>query len=170
MADCIAALDANIWRASFPGIPVPLEAWLTKIDEPQRSVGLFQEDKTVRVVVWVGDKMRSLRVTRQADLKKISTWLEPRLEAQRAAAEAAAKEEARRQALPLPGLEKVMRLLRDGKRIQTGGGRYSETYFIDGEKLRCQIFDEGSYEIRDASEADLQQVIKLYPDQFREHV
>lgn len=170
LADCIGALDANLWSASLPGIPVPMEAWLTKIDEPERSVGLFQEDSTVRVVVWVGDKMRSLRVAKRDDLKKISAWLEPQLAAQRVAAEKASAEDAYRKSLPLPGFSDVMRILKGGKRICTGGGRYSETYFMTAEKLQCEIFDEGHTETRDASEADLRQVIELYPDAFREHL
>lgn len=170
IADCIAALGPDLWKASFPGIPVPMEAWLTKTDEPERTVGLFQEDTTVRVVVWVGHKMRSLRVTTQEDLKKISAWLEPQLAAQRAAAEKSAREEAYKKSLPVPELSDVLRLLQGGKRIQTGGGRYSETYFIEGMKLQCEIFDEGYTEIRDASKADLQRVIQLHPDSFREHL
>jgi hypothetical protein len=167
IADVIVALDPVVWPPNFPGTPVPAEAWIESKAEPPGKVGLFQKEKGVLVVVWVGTQMRSQPVSSPDGLRTLAAWLRPQLAAQRKAADAEAAEEARKKALPVPKLEAVLSLLRSGKRMSTGGGRYYETFFVSEGKLRCEVFDEGYSDVRDATEEELRSSIEQYPDRFR---
>lgn len=165
LAPALARSDAAAWEVSFPGTPVPAEAWLRSDDG--RSVGLFQRTASVLVVVWVGDASRSRTIASPEALASLASWLAPQLVDQKRALEAAAVEVARRKALPLPAFAEVMARLRTGERIRVGGGRYHTTYFFAGALLRCEIFDEGHVEEHDATEDALQREIERSPDDFR---
>lgn len=167
MADAIVALELKEWVPQFPGTPVPSEAWLKKPEEPRLSIGIFQSESSVRLVVWVGSEMRSRVVSSAAQLGTLPAWVAPKIEEQRLAEAAAAAEEARRRALPLPDISEVMARLEAGEKISTGGGRYYETFFIENGKLRREICDEGFCEILDATQAQLQDSIRALPDRFR---
>lgn len=170
LADVILALRLTAWVPQFPGTPVPTEAWLKKPDEPRLSIGLFQDDAAVRVIVWVLNDMRSQALTTPSQLDKLPEWIAPHITAQRAAEAAAAADEERRRALPLPAVSEVMARLEAGERIATGGGRYFETFFIENGKLRREIFDEGYSEVVDATQQQLQESITLLPDRFRKEL
>lgn len=167
IADAVVGLNLRGWIPGFPGTPVPGEAWLKTADEPDLSIGIFQQESAVRIVVWVGDDMRSRTVSSENELSALPGWILPQIEDQRGAAKAAAAEEARRRALPLPTIEEVMARLVAGEKISTGGGRYYETFFIEAGKLRREIFDEGFRETLDATPAQLQDSIRALPDRFR---
>lgn len=167
IADAIVALSLDAWIPGFPGTPVPAEAWLKKADEPGLSIGIFQQESAVRIVVWVGSDMRSRTVSSQRELNTLPRWILPHIEDQRRAAETAAAEDARRRALPLPTLDEVMARLVAGEKISTGGGRYYETFFMEAGKLRREIFDEGFNEVLDTTPAQLQESIRILPDRFR---
>ena len=167
LADAVLTLNLRDWSPDFPGTPVPAEAWLKKRDEPRLSIGLFQEAQSVRIVVWVGDDMRSRMLTTAAHLETLQFWLASQIVDQRKAEERRAAEEARRRALPLPDISEVMARLEAGEKLSTGGGRYSETYFVENGKLRCEVFDEGHCEVFDATRKQLQQSIEFHPDRFR---
>lgn len=168
MADVAVALGREGWAPSFPGTPVPSEAWLKKADDASASIGIFQSGAAVRIVIWAGDDMRSKSIASPGDLILLPAWIAPQIADQRRAEAERAVEEARRKALPLPQLEEVMAALRSGKRISVGSGRWSETYFSDAGKLRCEVFDEGHVEIFDATEKDLLRSIESRPQPFRE--
>jgi hypothetical protein len=168
IADVVVSLDPRDWRVSFPGTPVPAEAWLER--QSFGKVGLFQEHAHVRVVVWVGQQLRSRMVSAPGDLQALAGWLPSQLVDQRAAEDAAAAEVKRKQALPLPELRVVLEALASGKRISTGGGRYYETFYVSGGKLLREVFDEGSTELYTATNAELERSIALYPDRFREEL
>jgi hypothetical protein len=157
-------LTSQPFHLSFPGTPVPQEAWLL---HGARSVGLFQGQNGVTVVVWVGGSMQQRHLTSQADGAAIGTFVAQALEAQRLAQEADAAEEKRKAALPLPDYDEVLALLRAGGRVVAGGGRYSTEFFWDT-RLRCEIFDEGLTMQQDATEDDLRAQIKYHPESFRE--
>ena len=167
MADAIVALKLDSWVPNFPGTPVPGEAWLKKADEPRLSIGIFQLESAARLVVWVADEMRSKIVSSPEGLAALPAWIAPQINDQRRAEAAAAAEEARRRALPLPDISEVMTRLKAGEKISTGGGLYYETFFIEAGKLRREIFDEGFCEILDATQAQLQDSIRALPDRFR---
>jgi hypothetical protein len=167
MADAIVALKLDAWVPSFPGTPVPGEAWLKKDDEPRLSVGIFQQGPAVSVVVWVGSDMRHKNISTSDALPTLPAWLAPQIDDQRRTEAAAAAEEARRRALPLPDISEVIARLEAGEKISTGGGRYYEIFFIEDGKLRREIFDEGFCEILDATQAQLQDSIRALPDRFR---
>jgi len=170
LADAIVAivgiLGTNDWIASFPGTPVPSEAWLTS---GERRVGLFQEGTSVKVVVWASSKMQSL-VLRSIDTAKLEAWLPRAIDEQvaRNAADAAfaAAEEARKKALPIPSVDEVLRRLRSGVSFQVGGGRYHQTYFMGDDVVRRRTFDEGYEEVDDIDEATLRAAIERHPDEF----
>lgn len=165
MADAFVALEPTLariappWKLSFPGTPIPSECWLASSDG--RSVGLFQNEgsqfaqPSARVVVWLGDQMKSSSATNPRALAQLGPWIEPMLAEQTKALAAAAVAEQTKQARPLPRLEDVLALLRSGKRMSSGGGRYSQTYFMEGDVLRCDIFDEGHREVVDATVEEL---------------
>lgn len=167
IADAIIALSLDAWVPGFPGTPVPGEAWLKKNDEPRLSIGIFQEGSAVRLVVWVGNDMRGKIVSSPDGLAALPQWIAPQISDQRRAEAAAAAEEARRRALPVPDISEVMTRLEAGERISTGGGRYYEIFFIEAGKLRREIFDEGFTEVLDATPAQLQNSISALPDRFR---
>jgi hypothetical protein len=171
LAPRLARLAGAPWEVSFPGTGIPAESWLRSNDG--RSVGLFQNEAsqftspTVRVVVWVGERMRVSGASSPSTLAAIPTWIEPQLADQATALAAEAAEAKRKQALPLPSLDAVLGVLRGGQRVCTGGGRYSTTYFIDGGVLRKLIIEEGYSQEDDASEDELRGAIADDPDAFR---
>ncbi len=163
-APVVARLTGSAWSVSFPGTPVPQEAWMK---HESQSVGLFQEADGVRIVVWVGGSMRSKSVHRIEQFGPLEEWLAAGLGRQEGALLAAEAEAKRQAALPLPDYDAVVALLRSGARIRTSGGRYSETYFWDT-RLRRDIFDEGESYVEDGSEEQLRSSIRLYSAAFRE--
>ncbi len=177
MADVIVALTPVLapiggpWRVKFPGTPVPSECWLESSDG--RSVGLFQNQPSqfaqpsVRVVVWVGDQMKNHGASTPRSLSMLGPWIGPMLAEQAKAQAAAAVEDQREKALPVPSVEDVLARLRDGQRIQASGGRYHETFFMQGATLRCEVFDEGHTQVFDATVDELAGSIKAYPADFR---
>lgn len=171
ISDAIVALQPMLetmtgapWKANLPGTPVPAEAWLK---HHERSVGLLQAGDAVNVVVWAGSDMRANRVTTRAMLAELGPWLEVQLRAQDESLRAVAAELARVRALPLPTLDDLLSVLRSGKRIVVGGGRWSETYFWENERLRCSVFDEGFTEVIDATTTRLARCIELHADELR---
>lgn len=167
IADAVVALRLDGWVPDYPGTPVPSEAWLKKDDEPRLSIGIFQEDYAVRLVVWVGSDMRGKFISSPDGLAALPQWILPQIDDQRRAEAAAVAEEARRRALPIPDISEVMARLEAGERLSTGGGRYYEIFFIEAGKLRREIFDEGFTEILDATQTQLQDSIRALPDRFR---
>ncbi len=176
MADVIVALAPTLskiappWQTSFPGTPIPSECWLESSDG--RCVGVFQSEgsqfaqPSAKIVIWLGDLMKTRGVTSPASLASLGPWLEPMLEAQEKGV-AKAQIEERKKALPLPTLESVMARLRGGDRIQTGGGRWYQTFFLEGATLRCENFDEGQVDVADTSVDELTKSITSDPDAFR---
>ena len=149
---------------SFPGTPVPREGWLRRAP---LGVGIFQSDRGVRVVVWIETDSLDMIVKQRSDLDGLAAWLGPALAKQRTAREAAAAEEKRRAALPVPSLEEVLVRLRAGEKISTGGGRWFETYYVKDGELRREVFDEGATMDGGIREADLAKAIAASPDRFR---
>lgn len=167
MTDAIVALAPSFARLtpSFPGTPIPRETWLRNEHE---SVGLFQDERGVRIVVWIERAAEERRVEAASDLAALAAWLEPRLERQRLERTAAEAEARRRAALPLPELGAVLAFLRSGGRVCTSGGRYHETFFFVDGTLTREIFDEGDVETRSATTADLRAAIAAHPERFHE--
>ena len=171
MADVILALGSTYgraseprWGVSFPGTPVPSEAWLQNAGG---SIGLFQRATAVDVVVWVGDQTRLRTCSHPDDLGALPAWLAEHLAAQRFASDAAAAEDARKQALPLPDVAEVLARLRAGASIRLGGGRWSKTYYVKDGKLLCDEQEEADGATFDATEETLRADIAAYPDFFR---
>ena len=171
LSDAIAAIvpplaerSGNAWTVSFPGTPVPSEAW---VKFGAQSIGLFQEENAVRVVVWVGAKMRSQHARARDALVSMTPWLDTRLREQSDAEAAAEREAQRLAALPLADLEAVVAHLQAGGRIAIGGGRWCETWFWRG-GLRVEEFDEGYVAVEDGSEEKLRARIASHPTAFRE--
>jgi hypothetical protein len=174
MADVVLGLrgvleriTARAWVVSFPGTPVPQEAWFK---HESRSVGLFQSQTGVRIVVWVGGDMRSEGAHAPGDIAPLAGWLESAVADQKRALDADAVDKARIAALPLPAFEEVMAALKAGVRVHTGGGRCSSTYFWDESRgeLRRDVFDEGATWVETASESDLREMIGYYAEDFRQ--
>lgn len=167
LSDAIFALMPSFpeLAPSFPGTPVPREAWMR---DATASVGLFQREEGVRVVVWIDREAAERTVDRRAELPDLASWVRPRIEEQRAARVAAEAEAARRAALPPPDFAAVLELLRSGARVSTGGGRWHETYYVKDGRIRRDVFDEGATDERGASEGDLRKAIARHPDPFRD--
>jgi hypothetical protein len=170
LADAVVALQPELarqipepWSVSFPGTPVPEEAWLECGD---RHVGLFQESDGVRVVVEAGDGLPTRTASDAEGLRAIAGWLPGALAQQEKAQAEAAAEQRRVAALPVPALEDVLAALRAGQRIRSGPYRYSETFFWDG-GLKCEVFDEGVVTLEDATEARLRSALEHDPQAFR---
>lgn len=166
LADAVVALRSVLDRfdVSFPGVPIPTECWLKK---GQQSVGIFQRSGAIQVVVWVGSSMRSQSCSSLESFAPLGPWLERELHEQANALAAEAAEKARRAALPVPSLREVLEALARGERFSVGGGRWSETYFIEAGKLRRTVFDEGHTETLAGTERELERTIGQYPDAFR---
>jgi hypothetical protein len=171
LAPALARITGEPWDVSFPGTPVPSEAWLKASDG--RSVGVFQnagsqrDAPSVNVVVWIGDEMTTTLAATAIGLGELPRLIEPLIAAQGKQLAVDAAEQQRVEALPKPELAHAVALLRGGKRIQAGGGRYSTTYYFEGDVLMQEIFDEGHVEIHKATEEDLIKSIGYYPDAFR---
>lgn len=171
MADVIVALQPilagaspSTWRVSFPGTPVPTEAWVRSNDD-QRAIGLFQEDHEVKVVIWA-DGMLSMQITAPADFVRLAAFVESSLEAQLRAQRAAAREKERRDALPKPRLEEVKAKILAGERYSCGGRCHEDFYCKDG-RIFVDVCDEGHDSTFEATDAGLQRSIDLYPEAFR---
>jgi hypothetical protein len=167
LSDALLALAPSFpeLAPSFPGTPVPREAWMR---DATASVGLFQGDGGVRVVVWIEHAAAECTVARRAQLPELASWLRPRIEQQRAARIAAEAEAARRAALPPPDFAAVLELLHSGARVSTGGGRWHETYYVKDGRLCRDVFDEGITDELGASEGELRKAIATHPDAFRD--
>jgi hypothetical protein len=161
----LARISGVAWEVSFPGTPVPKEVWFR---HEKRSVGLFQETDSVRIVIWVGSSLRSKSVNDPTKLATLCDWLESEVAEQKVALDEEEAEAKRIAALPVPEFEDVMTALKVGIRIRTGGGRYSRTYFLDEGVLGCDIFDEGDSYVATVTEKELRETIALYPQVFRE--
>lgn len=157
-------LTGGDWSLRFPGVAEPTEAWL---HEGERNVGLFQQGESVRIVIWVESSMRSAIVTNLKESKTLGKWLKAALAAQDQATRAEAAERLRQAALPVPGVDEILSLLASGRRIAVGGGRYSETFFCENGRLRCETEDEGHIDVRDTTREELQAQITTHPDVFR---
>lgn len=169
LSDVLLALAPSFphLAPTFPGTPVPREAWMRS---PTQSIGLFQEDRGVRIVVWIENDAVERTVEDRTDLTKVeglASWLRPGLEKQMAARAAAEAEATRRSALPVPDFDAVLALLHAGHRVSTGGGRWYEIYFVEGGRIRREVFDEGLTDVGDATEAELRKAIGAHPDAFR---
>lgn len=168
MADAVARLrpmlptDNGTWKVTFPGTPVPAEGWL---ENDKNQIGLFQEGDSVRVIMWVGKDMRILGLSSQEKLAHLPEWVLSHLQAQVDAAVRLADEDAKRAAIEPPALEKALDALRAGKRIQLGGGRWYEVYFMADGKLRREIFDEGHHDEEDATEEQFEASMKSNAEQ-----
>lgn len=172
MADAVLAIapvleriTGTAWVVSFPGTPVPQEAWFR---QESRSVGMFQEEAAVRIVIWVDTDMRSQTVRDPTRLPALASWLETYVARQKVALDAAEAEQKRIAGLPLPEYERVLEALKLGIRIRIGGGRWSQTYFWQDDRLQCDIFDEGDTHVRDATEKELRDSIQYSAQAFRE--
>jgi hypothetical protein len=169
MADVMLALAPLLFEltgqpigASFPGTPDPREGWLRA---GGCTVGVFQEGSSVRVVVWILGEMQARSVGTAAAFASLLHWARPTFTEQlERGADAPAPEPSKE---PPPSLEAVLSKLRAGARVQDGGGRYYCTYFMEQERLRRRVFDEG-YELdEDIDLATLQAAIARSPDDFR---
>lgn len=152
------------WILDIPGTPVPSEAWL---NSNQSVIGLFQEEASVRVVVWVGTEMRSFTISSTERLGALAKWVIPQLRDQEATATKTSAAETAAAAIAPPSLEAVMAALQKGVRMQLGGGRWYQTYFITNGKLRRQVFDEGTFNEEDAMEEEFVESIRLHAAQAR---
>jgi hypothetical protein len=170
MSDALSVISPELeritqsrWSIHFPGVPIPREAWARS---GERSVGFFQEDDSVRIVIWSSDM--AVRFGRSPSaFDDLGSWLEEQLGRQEHHLAAEEAEKRRKAALPLPDYDAVLAHLKSGRRITTTGGRYSETFFWDGDRLQRDIFDEGDSYVREGSEQDLRLHLRLYPDAFR---
>jgi hypothetical protein len=169
MADVMLALGPILFEltgqplgASFPGTPDPREGWLRA---GSCTVGVFQEDTMVRVVVWILGEMHARSIGTANDFASLLQWARPTLTHQlQRGADAPIPESSKE---PPPSLEAVLSKLRAGARIQDGAGRYYCTYFMTQARLRRRVFDEG-YELdEDIDLATLQAAIARSPDDFR---
>ncbi|MBK7581903.1 MAG: hypothetical protein IPI67_17055 [Myxococcales bacterium] len=159
----LARRTGSAWSANIAGTSPPGETWLRN---GARSVGLFQQPSSVRVVVWADRALSSQSFTTPEALGTLAPWLEAALDQQDRALLEAEAEARRKAALPPPDFDAVLALLKAGARICTSGARCNETFFWDG-RLRREIFDEGDVSVCDGSEADLRRHMELYPDAFR---
>jgi hypothetical protein len=168
MADVILSLRPVLpvvngaWTADYPGTPAPSEAWLKNNDS---AIGLFQSESSVRVVVWVGSDMRSFGLNSLDRLVPLSEWIGAQLEAQTKTDVRLADEEKKREAIQPPSLEKVLGALRNGTRLQLGGGRWYEVFFMKEGKLCREIFDEGYVDEEETTEQELQDSLARHAEQ-----
>ena len=112
--------------------------------------------------------MKTKTVSSSAQIPNLVPWLEQMVCRQLAAAKVVAEEEARRRALPLPRTADVLAALRAGKRLIVYAGRAGKTYFMDGDSIRCDMYEESEGWVEDSSEEELAKDIERYPDSFRE--
>jgi hypothetical protein len=168
MSDVVARLS---WRTGvdFPGTSVPSEAWMRRGD---RTVGLFQEEGGVRVVVWAGGTGHERMVEDLDAIEGLAPWIEEKLALQ-ASAVAVAREElaraqARRAAFPRPELAEVLEAMRRGQSFQVGGGRTFSTYAMKEGRLVVLQFDEGHTDEVPCGEGTLVAAIDEAPELFRE--
>jgi hypothetical protein len=117
-------------------------------------------------LLWVGASPRQKAVRTGSEVEGIASWLEGALREQDLAREADVAEKRLEAALPPPDVDEVLSRLRSGARIRTGGGRFYREFFWDT-RLRCEIFDEGSSDLVDATEHDLEAQLRNSPDAFR---
>lgn len=157
----VASLLPSPSIVSFPGTPVPAEAWLKNGDA---SIGFFQESGAVRVVIWAE---KALSTTVKTPGAVLDSFLGNGLAAQATSIAAARAEAARKALLPLPDIAAVIAVLQRGVRITTSGGRYHETWFWEA-GLKIEIFDEGHLSVAPGTRADLHQAVLRHPDVFRE--
>ncbi|MEO5927724.1 MAG: hypothetical protein ABIO72_03305 [Patescibacteria group bacterium] len=155
------------WTLDIPGTPTPSEAWL---NSEKYSIGLFQEDATVRVIVWVGSDMRLIGINTPERLVELPGWVISHLKDQVVTNVRLAEEEKKRAAIEPPPIEKAMAALARGKRIQLGSGRWYVTYFIADGKLRCGVSDEGYYDEEDATEEQFSESMKGNAEQAQEQI
>lgn len=155
------ALAPAPWRLAFPGTPVPSEAWLRW---GARSIGLFQSDGAVRIVVWIGGSAleQRLHAATELDAARLDDALTR--QAQWLTDEAAAR--AREAALPRPTVAEVIGALKAGARVRVGVSRSHETWYWDA-GLRADVFDEGMGDVRKRTEAELEAAIAAWPAPFR---
>ncbi|MDQ3031265.1 MAG: hypothetical protein M3Y87_02535 [Myxococcota bacterium] len=163
LAPIAARLTGSPWRVRFPGVPSPRESWMK---HGEHSIGVFQGERSVRIVVWIGDEPRATVVQAPDALAALHPWLEGALRAQQVSLAAADAETSREAGRPLPDRGAVLAHLTRGGRIRTGGGRWYETFFWEG-RLRREVFDEGATHVQDASEHELERAIESSPDAFR---
>lgn len=167
MSDVIARLPRE-WSVDFPGTPNPSEVWLRR---GEQRVGLFQQERSVKVVVWEGSTMHDRDLASLDAIQGLSTWIDDKLvlqEAARVKSAADAEAEAKRKAaLPPPELARVLADLRAGKKFMRGGGRWNETYEMRDGKLFVVLFDEGHTEEQECSEEHLAAAMDREPDAFR---
>lgn len=155
------ALAPAPWRLAFPGTPVPSEAWL-RSDE--RSIGLFQSDDAVRIVVWIGGSALEQRLRTATELDAARLTDAVGRQAQWLTDEAAAR--VREAALPRPTVAEVIDALKAGARVRVGVSRYHETWYWDG-GLRADVFDEGMDDVLTRTEAQLEAAVAAWPAPFR---
>lgn len=163
MADCVIQLKAAVtrvdahWQLNIPGTPVPSEMWLTN---SENHIGLFQEGASIRVGVWVGNRMHSFTVNSAATMSQLGGWVIPRLQQQAVESEQIADQEKKTELILPPPFEQVMAYLNSGARLQLGSGRWYETFFITEQKLCHEIFDEGRYDEEQTTEEELLKSLK----------
>ncbi len=172
MADAIVVLAPLLEHAtsqgaevSFPGTPVPSEAWLRA---GEATVGVFQEDASVKVVVWVLGEMQALDLERPAQLAELPAWAVNAISEQ--LQQGAAAPPLPPPSGPVPTLADVLRVLATGQRLQIGGGRYFHTYFIENGQLFDAIFDEGETFTEPTSEALLATSLSRYGEDFQREI
>ena len=154
----------NTWHAEIMEATKPAEVWLTN---EKYEIGLFHEEDSVRVVVWVGSEMRSFTVTSLQAFDEMVVWIIPQLEEQSAQRLKILAQEKKDMLMPMPTLAEAMAVLRCGTRLQLGVGRWYLTYFLEGGKLCREVFDEGDYSVEAATEAELAGSMKNFPAQAR---
>ena len=159
--------EGGEWTTNISKMSSPVEAWLSN---EKYQVGLFDEEKSVLVVVWVGSGMRSLGVDSEEKLAHLLEWIGPNLDAQAKTGARLADEEKKRAAIKPPSVEEVIAVLKTGKHIQIGAGRWYITYLWKDDKLVREIFDEGNVDQEDATEDQLRDDMASNGAQVREQM
>lgn len=152
-APVLTRLTGKRWTGSVPGTPLPTEMWLREAEGG--SVGFFQEEHDVKVVVWVRGEMND-KMLASAD----EAWLVDAVKRQ-------LEPQAPKPVLPVPDINEVLAALRAGKRFIVYAGRAGKTYVMEGDKLRLELYEEADHWSSDTTEGELAQDIERYPDSFR---
>jgi hypothetical protein len=108
--------------------------------------------------------MHAMPASSRAELAGIAPWLSRTVGLQ---LEAASRAGAGAGTGALPRIADVLSALRAGARVVVLAGRAGKSYFMDGERLRCELTEEADAWVVDATEDELAKDLERYPDKFR---
>jgi hypothetical protein len=137
------------------------------------SAAMAQEPGAVQITFEGSGAPETKRAASPDELASLAPWFEAQL---RSRAEAFAESEARRLAAVEKELGQTVReatlaviaAIRQGRRFEVHGSRGAyRTYFLEGDQVRCEDFEEGNTMTYSVGVAEMEKIVEHCPEAFR---